>query len=121
MCISFIQFGNKLSFSPSAPYHGCGSHLMVSIIIECMELTGEPIDEVCAGFQDWFQILELIWYAECPLSKMNSFLLEMGMSTILLPVPSGSRKFLVLSILFGWFPIPPIGECAGWSRSPCVE
>ena len=55
----FIQFGNKLSFSPSAPYHGCGSHLMVTIIVDCMELTGEPINEVCAGFQDRFQILKL--------------------------------------------------------------
>ena len=59
MCMSFIQFGNKLSFLLSAPNHGCGSHLMVTVIVDCMELTGEPIDEVCAGFQDRFQILEL--------------------------------------------------------------
>ena len=59
MCTSFVQLGNKLSFSPSAPNHGCGSHLMVTIIVDCMELTSEPIDEVCAGFQDRFQIPEL--------------------------------------------------------------
>ena len=54
MCMSFIQFGNKLSF-PSAPYHGCGSHPSVTIIVDHVELAGEPIDEVCAGFQDRFQ------------------------------------------------------------------
>ena len=58
MCKSFIQFSNKLS-SPSAPNHGCGSHLTVTIIVDCMELSGEPINEVCAGFQDRFQILKL--------------------------------------------------------------
>ena len=59
MCMSFIQFYNKLSFFPSAPYHGHGSHLSVTIIIDHVELAGEPIDKVCAGFQDRFQILEL--------------------------------------------------------------
>ena len=59
MCTSFVQFSNKLSFSTSAPNHECGSHLMVTIIVDCMELTSEPINEVCAGFQDRFQILEL--------------------------------------------------------------
>ena len=96
MCISFVQLSNKLSFFPCDPYHGCGSHLSVTVIINHMELASKPINEVCAGFQVRFQI----WYAECPLSKMNGFLLEMGMSSILLSVPSGSRKFLVLSILF---------------------
>ena len=59
MCMSFVQFDNKLSFLPSALYHGCGSHLMVTIIVDCMELTSEPIDEVCVGFQDRLQILKL--------------------------------------------------------------
>ena len=58
-CTSFVQFGNKLSFFPSAPYHGRGSHLSVTIIVDCVELAGEPINEVCAGFQDRFQILKL--------------------------------------------------------------
>ena len=54
MCTSFIH-----SFLPSAPYHVRGSHLSVTVIVDCMELASEPIDEVCAGFQDRFQILEL--------------------------------------------------------------
>ena len=61
------------------------------------------------------KFLSWIWYAECPLSKMNGFLLEMGMSSVLLPVPSGSRKFLVLSMLFGELPNPVVGKGAGWS------
>ena len=51
MCTSFVQFGNKLSFFSSAPYHGCGSHLSVTVIVDYVELAGEPINEVCAGFQ----------------------------------------------------------------------
>ena len=70
---------------PGSQQHGGGSHCSVAIIVGHVELPHEPVQKVCAGFK------HRLWYAVCPFSKTDGFLSDIGMSSILLPVPSKSR------------------------------